>query len=194
MFLSSISLINFKNFEERSFRFDQRINCLVGNNGVGKTNVLDAIYYLSHTKGYFNAVASQNIKHGKEFFVVDGVYLKEDREEHIHCSLKKGSKKVFKRNGKEYEKLSDHFGLIPLVIISPSDTNLISEGSEFRSTGRSFSFPRIRAVLFSCPFRLNDLSKLPACLIWLMLFGSPCRCMTFGPSMLSSVQRNSWFR
>ena len=132
MFLESISLINFKNFSERSFNFDKKINCLVGNNGVGKTNVLDAIYYLSHTKGYFNAIASQNIKHGKEFFVLDGVYKKENRDEHIHCSLKKGHKKVVKRNGKEYEKLSDHFGLIPLVIISPSDTNLISEGSEFR--------------------------------------------------------------
>ena len=132
MFLESISLINFKNFSERSFNFDKKINCLVGNNGVGKTNVLDAIYYLSHTKGYFNSIASQNIKHETDFFVLDGVYRKEMREEHIHCSLKKGHKKVVKRNGKEYEKLSDHFGLIPLVIISPSDTNLISEGSEFR--------------------------------------------------------------
>lgn len=132
MFLESISLINFKNFSERSFNFDQKINCLVGNNGVGKTNVLDAIYYLSHTKGYFNSIASQNIKHETDFFVLDGVYRKDNREEHIHFSLKKGHKKVVKRNGKEYEKLSDHFGLIPLVIISPSDTNLISEGSEFR--------------------------------------------------------------
>jgi DNA replication and repair protein RecF len=132
MFLESISLINFKNFSERSFNFDQKINCLVGNNGVGKTNVLDAIYYLSNTKGYFNAIASQNIKHESDFFVLDGIYRKEDRKEHIHCSLKKGHKKIVKRNGKEYEKLSDHFGLIPLVIISPSDTNLISEGSEFR--------------------------------------------------------------
>jgi len=87
---------------------------------------------LSNTKGYFNAIASQNIKHESDFFVLDGVYRKENRKEHIHCSLKKGHKKVVKRNGKEYEKLSDHFGLIPLVIISPSDTNLISEGSEFR--------------------------------------------------------------
>ena len=132
MFLESIALINFKNFSEKSFVFDQKINCLVGNNGVGKTNVLDAIYYLSHTKGYFNAVASQNIKHGQDFFVLEGVYSKESRIENIHCSLKKGHKKVVKRNGKVYEKLSDHFGLIPLVIISPSDTNLISEGSEFR--------------------------------------------------------------
>lgn len=132
MFLESISLINFKNFSDKSFSFDERINCLVGNNGVGKTNVLDAIYYLSHTKGYFNAVASQNIKHEQDFFVLDGIFKKDDRPEHIHCSLKKGHKKVVKRNGKEYEKLSDHFGLIPLVIISPSDTNLISEGSELR--------------------------------------------------------------
>ncbi len=132
MFLESIALINFKNFSEKSFVFDEKINCLVGNNGVGKTNVLDAIYYLSNTKGYFNSVASQNIKHGQDFFVLDGIYKKAEREEHINCSLKKGHKKVIKRNGKEYEKLSDHFGLIPLVIISPSDTNLISEGSELR--------------------------------------------------------------
>lgn len=132
MFLESIALINFKNFSEKSFVFDKKINCLVGNNGVGKTNVLDAIYYLSHTKGYFNSVASQNIKHGEDFFVLEGVYNKVDRIENVHCSLKKGHKKIVKRNGKVYEKLSDHFGLIPLVIISPSDTNLISEGSEFR--------------------------------------------------------------
>ena len=75
--------------------FDERINCLVGNNGVGKTNVLDAIYYLSHTKGYFNAVASQNIKHEQDFFVLDGIFKKDDRPEHIHCSLKKGYKKVY---------------------------------------------------------------------------------------------------
>jgi len=132
MFLESISIINFKNFSEQSFTFDDKINCLVGNNGVGKTNVLDAIYYLSNTKGYFNSVASQNIRHGEQFFVLDGIYKKEDRLEHIHCSLKRGQKKIVKRNGKEYEKLSEHFGFLPLVIISPSDTNLISEGSEVR--------------------------------------------------------------
>ena len=132
MYLKKISLINFKNFDQKSFDFDKKINCLVGNNGVGKTNVLDAIYYLAHTRGYFNTIASQSIRHGQDFFVVDGVFDKEDREEHIHCSLKKGHKKIMKRNGKEYEKLSDHYGLIPLVIISPSDTDLIVEGSEVR--------------------------------------------------------------
>ncbi|MCF6222715.1 MAG: DNA replication/repair protein RecF [Flavobacteriaceae bacterium] len=132
MYLKTLSIINYKNFDSKIFEFDSNINCLVGKNGVGKTNVLDAIYYLSHAKGYFNSVASQNIKHGEDFFVLDGTYQKEEREEHIHCSFKKGLKKVVKRNGKEYEKLSDHFGLIPLVIISPSDANLIIEGSDLR--------------------------------------------------------------
>lgn len=132
MYLESISLINFKNFDQRNFDFDQKINCLVGNNGVGKTNVLDAIYYLAHTRGYFNPIASQNIKHDKDFFVIDGVFNKNGKKEHIHCSLKNGQKKIMKRNGKEYEKLSDHYGFLPLVIISPYDTDLIIEGSEVR--------------------------------------------------------------
>ena len=132
MYLESISLINFKNFDQKSFDFDQKINCLVGNNGVGKTNVLDAIYYLAHTRGYFNPVASQNIRHGQDFFVIDGIFNKEGKREHIHCSLKSGQKKIMKRNGKEYEKLSDHYGFLPLVIISPYDTDLIVEGSEVR--------------------------------------------------------------
>ena len=132
MYLDRLSLINFKNFSEKSLDFDKRINCIVGSNGVGKTNILDAIYFLTHTKGYFNPVASQSIKHGEDFFVIDGVFVKDGREEHINCSLKRGHKKVIKRNGKEYEKLSDHFGLLPLVIISPSDTDLIVEGSEVR--------------------------------------------------------------
>ena len=132
MYLKKISIINYKNFASKSFEFDSKINCLVGNNGVGKTNVLDAIFYLANTKGYFNSISGQNIKHGEDFFVLDGIFDKRDREEHVNCSFKKGLKKVIKRNGKEYEKISDHFGLIPLVIISPSDTDLIVEGSDLR--------------------------------------------------------------
>ena len=132
MFLKKISIINYKNFASKTFEFVAKINCFVGDNGVGKTNVLDAIYYLSNTKGYFNSVASQNIRHGEDFFVIDGEYLKDDRIENINCSLKKGLKKVIKRNGKEYEKLSEHIGFLPLVIISPSDSNLIVEGSDLR--------------------------------------------------------------
>ncbi len=132
MFIKELTLVNYKNFASKSFSFDEKINCFVGNNGVGKTNVLDAIYHLSYTKGYFNSVASQNIQYNTDFFVIEGNFQKNKREELISCSLKRGNKKLIKRNGKEYDKLSDHFGLLPVVIISPSDTNLIIEGSDMR--------------------------------------------------------------
>lgn len=132
MYLKKIALVNYKNFDSASFDFETKINCFIGNNGVGKTNVLDAIYHLAFTKGYFNSIAVQNIQHEKDFFLVEGVFEIEGRKEVISCSLKRGQKKVVKRNGKEYEKLSEHIGLIPLVIISPNDTNLITEGSDVR--------------------------------------------------------------
>ena len=132
MHLNKISLFNYKNFSEASFDFDIKINCFVGKNGIGKTNVLDAIYHLAVGKSYFNPLSTQNIKHGEEFFVIDGVFEKENRTEQIICSYKKAQKKVLKRNGKIYEKFSEHIGLIPIVIISPSDTDLIIEGSETR--------------------------------------------------------------
>lgn len=132
MFLKKLSLVNYKNFDTNSFDFNPKINCLVGNNGVGKTNVLDAIYHLSFGKSYFNPVATQNIQHGKDFFVIDGAYVKAERDENIICSLKKGQKKVVKRNGKTYDKLSEHIGFLPLVIISPADRDLIIEGSDTR--------------------------------------------------------------
>jgi DNA replication and repair protein RecF len=132
MYLKKISLFNYKNFSEGSFEFDSKINCFVGKNGIGKTNVLDAIYQLSYGKSYFNPLAVQNIKHGEEFFVIDGEFEKNDRTEQVVCSLKKGQKKILKRNGKQYEKFSDHIGFIPLVIISPADRDLIVEGSETR--------------------------------------------------------------
>ncbi len=132
MHLGSIQLINYKNFTAKSFDFDAKINCIVGNNGVGKTNVLDAIYHLSQTKSYFNPITSQNVKHGEEFFVIDGNFTDNDYKEHIICSYKKGQKKIIKRNGKAYERFSEHIGSIPLVIISPADRDLIVEGSETR--------------------------------------------------------------
>ena len=132
MYLKTISLFNYKNFSNVDFDFDIKINCFVGRNGVGKTNVLDAIYQLAYGKSYFNPLAIQNIKHGEDFFVIDGTFVIEDRTEQIVCSLKRNQKKVLKRNGKLYEKFSDHIGLIPLVIISPADRDLIVEGSENR--------------------------------------------------------------
>lgn len=132
MLLKTLSLLNYKNFDSQTFEFDGKINCLVGQNGIGKTNVLDAIYHLAFGKSYFNPIASQNIKHGEDFFVIDGVFEKKTKEENIVIALKKGQKKVIKRNGKPYEKFSDHIGFIPLVIISPSDRDLIIEGSDTR--------------------------------------------------------------
>jgi len=132
MYLKKIALLNYKNFDSVAFEFNAKINCFVGFNGVGKTNALDAIYQLAFTKGYFNSIAVQNIQHDKDFFLIEGTFDLNEKEEVISCSIKKGLKKVVKRNGKEYEKLSEHIGLIPLVIISPNDTNLISEGSDVR--------------------------------------------------------------
>lgn len=132
MILKSLSLLNYKNFDSKSFVFNDKINCIVGNNGLGKTNVLDAIYHLSFGKSYFNPVATQNIKHDEDFFVISGDYHKEDITEKIVVSLKRGQKKVIKRNGKIYDKFSDHIGLLPLVIISPADRDLIMEGSDTR--------------------------------------------------------------
>ncbi|RED47560.1 DNA replication/repair protein RecF [Seonamhaeicola aphaedonensis] len=132
MILKSLSLLNYKNFDSKSFIFNEKINCIVGNNGIGKTNVLDAIYHLSFGKSYFNPVATQNIKHGEDFFVVNGDYVKDEKTEKIVVSLKRGQKKVIKRNGKAYEKFSEHIGFLPLVIISPADRDLIIEGSDTR--------------------------------------------------------------
>ncbi|MBC7642733.1 MAG: DNA replication/repair protein RecF [Flavobacterium sp.] len=132
MYLKKLSLFNYKNFSEANFDFDDKINCFVGKNGIGKTNVLDAIYHLANGKSYFNPLAIQNIKHNEEFFVIDGEFDKSSRLEQIVCSIKRGNKKILKRNGKIYDKFSDHVGFIPLVIISPADNNLIVEGSETR--------------------------------------------------------------
>lgn len=132
MILKTLSILNYKNFDAKTFQFDSKINCFVGPNGIGKTNILDAIYHLSFGKSYFNPVSSQNIKHDTDFFVVDGEYDKDERQEKIIVSLKKGQKKLIKRNGKNYERFSDHIGFLPLVIISPADRDLITEGSETR--------------------------------------------------------------
>jgi DNA replication and repair protein RecF len=130
--LKKLSLLNYKNIAENSFEFESKINAIVGRNGIGKTTILDAIYHLAVGKSYFNPLSTQNIKHGEDFFVIDGIFEKENRTEQIICSYKKAQKKVLKRNGKIYEKFSEHIGLIPIVIISPSDSDLIIEGSETR--------------------------------------------------------------
>jgi DNA replication and repair protein RecF len=132
MRLISLSILNYKNITEAELVFSPKINCFIGNNGMGKTNVLEAIYYLSFCKSHSNSIDSQNIKHDTEFCLLQGKYLLGDSHEDIYCGMKLRQKKQFKRNKKEYERLSDHIGLLPLVLVSPDDSVLISEGSEER--------------------------------------------------------------
>jgi DNA replication and repair protein RecF len=129
MFLNHLSIFNFKNHIELDVLLDQKIICIIGNNGIGKTNLLDAIYYLSFCKSYFNSVDSQIIHHNADFFVIEGTYQVRDAREVIYCGLKRGQKKIVKRNNKIHPRLSDHIGLLPLVIISPNDSSLLTEGS-----------------------------------------------------------------
>ncbi len=132
MYIEKISLLNFKNFKVAELYPQSAINCFIGNNGTGKTNLLDAIYYLSFCKSYFNSIDYQNINHDESFFLIQAKYIIDDKPQHLICSVKRGEKKVFKLNDKEYQRLSDHIGLIPLVIISPSDADFINEGSDVR--------------------------------------------------------------
>ena len=133
MILKRISILNYKNLEQVELDFSPKMNCFIGQNGMGKTNLLDAVYYLSFCKSSANPIDSQNIKHNQDFFVVQGSYLTDEGDpEEVYCGLKRRQKKQFKRNKKEYSKLSDHIGLIPLVMVSPADSELILGGSEER--------------------------------------------------------------
>jgi DNA replication and repair protein RecF len=132
MHLRHLSLINFKNYASADLDFSAGANAFVGDNGSGKTNLLDAIHYLSLCKSYFNPADNQNILHGSDFMLLQGTYELNGEEEQIHCGLKRNQRKVFKRNNKEYERLADHIGLLPVVMISPIDSMLITEGSEDR--------------------------------------------------------------
>jgi DNA replication and repair protein RecF len=133
MILNRISILQYKNLEQVELTFSPKLNCLLGLNGMGKTNLLDAIYYLSFCKSAGNPIDSQNIGHTHDFFVIQGFFTADDgSEEEIYCGLKRGRKKQFKRNKKEYTRLSDHIGFLPLVMVSPADSELIGGGSEER--------------------------------------------------------------
>ena len=133
MILKRISILNYKNLEQVELDFSPKMNCFIGQNGMGKTNLLDAVYYLSFCKSATNPIDSQNMMHHQDFFVIQGFYETESGDiEEIYCGMKRRQKKLFKRNKKEYTRLSDHIGFIPLVMVSPSDSELISGGSEER--------------------------------------------------------------
>jgi DNA replication and repair protein RecF len=133
MFLQKLSITNFKNYEEATLLLSDKINCFIGDNGAGKTNLLDAIHYLSFCKSYFNPVDTQNIRHHEDFFSIHGTYLKNsDNPYVISCIQKTDHRKIFRFNQKEYDRLADHIGLFPLVMVSPYDRDLINEGSDVR--------------------------------------------------------------
>jgi DNA replication and repair protein RecF len=132
MWLKNITLLNFKNYTDAAIAFSKTVNAFVGDNGAGKTNLLDAIHYLCLCKGYFNPIDTQQIKTGEDLFLIQGDFDREEKNEKITCGVKRNQKKQFKRNKKEYDKLADHIGLFPLVMISPNDASIIMEGSEER--------------------------------------------------------------
>lgn len=133
MHLNTLKIINFKNFEEQELVFSEKINCFVGNNGAGKTNLLDAIFYLSFTKSYFNSIDQQNIRHNEDFFAIHGTYKRNGGlPDKISCIQKLGIKKQFRINDKDYDRLSEHIGHYPCVMVSPYDRDLINEGSDVR--------------------------------------------------------------
>ena len=128
MILERLSIINYKNIKEATLNLSPKINCFIGHNGAGKTNVLDAVYFLSFCHSAQTTQDSLVIRHGEEFFMLEGVY----ENITIHCAMKRGTKKVFKRDKKAYQRLSEHIGLIPIVLISPADAYLIEGSSEER--------------------------------------------------------------
>lgn len=132
MILKKLSVLNYKNILQSEVSFSPKMNCFFGNNGMGKTNLLDAIHYLSFCKSHINTPDSQIIRAEQDFCILQGNYDYEGREEEIFCAMRRKQRKQFKRNKKEYDKLSDHIGLLPLVIVSPADADLIRGGSEER--------------------------------------------------------------
>ena len=132
MEIQSLSLVNFKNYSQLDLTFDAGLNCLLGDNGEGKTNVLDAIHVLSFCKSYFNPIDSQSIKFEQDFYMVQGEFNKDDAADLVTCSVKRGRKKSFKRNKSEYDRLADHIGRYPVVMVTPYDSNLILGGSDIR--------------------------------------------------------------
>ena len=133
MILDNISIINYKNILTANVDLSPKMNCLLGQNGMGKTNFLDAIHFLSFCRSAHSAIDAQLITHDQDFFMLEGKFITENGDvEDIYCGMKKGQKKHFKRNRKEYKRLSEHIGLLPLILVSPSDSMMIDGGSEER--------------------------------------------------------------
>ena len=165
MILESLNILNYRNIREASLEFAPKLNCFVGLNGQGKTNILDAIYLLSFAKSAFTAQDSLNITHGEEMAMVQGVYKVQSDEVQgtkdfvISCGLRKGVKKQFRKDKKDYPRLIDHIGLIPLVMISPSDQQLIEEGSDERRRFMDVVISQLDRRYLDCLTKYNALLK-----------------------------------
>ncbi|TAF32589.1 MAG: DNA replication and repair protein RecF [Cytophagales bacterium] len=143
MFLEILELRQFKNHEHIHLRFEKALSCFVGPNGIGKTNLLDAIHYCCVGKSAFNALDAQNIKHEQQFFRIQSRILKQNEHYDIVCALQQGKSKILKCNHYEYPKFSEHLGLFPLVLVCPDDTDLIREGSDYRRKFFDFTLAQI---------------------------------------------------
>ncbi len=132
MFLKKIELLNFKNYEEASLTFDPHVNCFTGSNGGGKTNLLEAIHYMAMTKGYFSTTDAQNLRHDASMFHIQAEFVTERGLDTVSCTLRSGQKKQFLVNKTEYDRLGEHIGRFPVVVICPNDHIIITGGSDVR--------------------------------------------------------------
>ncbi len=156
MQLKKLLLINFKNIHQAEIMLSEGVNCFVGDNGAGKTNILDAIYYLSMSKSAFNMSDGQSVSHGEDFFVAEGSYLSDgQRVELVNCSFSKRGGKIIKRNGKEYDRIADHVGNFPVVIVSPRDSDLITDAAEERRRYLNGFISQLDKVYLQAMMRYN---------------------------------------
>jgi len=159
MFIKKLRLINFKNYKKLDIAFSAKVISLTGRNGMGKTNLLDAIYYLSFTKSAVNSSDQQNISHGDDFFSIIGKLSKEEKDHRIQCSFQSGAKKTFQVNNSSYEKLSNHIGEFPSVLIGPNDTDLVREWSDLRRKFFDALLCQIDKEYLSCLAKYNHYLK-----------------------------------
>ncbi|MCL1973963.1 MAG: AAA family ATPase, partial [Bacteroidetes bacterium] len=157
MHLQRLIISDFKNIREADLLFSSKMNCFLGNNGAGKTNLLDAIYYLSMTKSFFGQNDTQSVRFGAPLFSLSGFYFFEDApQEHIVCVAEAGGVKSVKRNGKNYARFSEHLGMLPLVVVSPSDTLLIHAPAEERRRFMNVLLSQIDSVYMTCLQQYNQ--------------------------------------
>ena len=156
MYLQRLSILNYRNIAECELQFSPKINCFLGRNGMGKTNLLDVVYYLSFCKSHLNPIDAQVIKHDADFFMIQGEFERQGIAEVVSCAVKRRAKKRFRRDQKEYDRLSDHIGLLPVVLVSPADLDLVNEGSDARRRFLDVAISQYDKPYLSALVRYNE--------------------------------------